>query len=227
MPHRKVFTLIELLVVVSLIVLLISMLMPVLGRARESARQAVCGSNVRQLANMLNSFAIDHQGNMPADAHGNWMWDVSIDTSDELTARNAGKWDLFYCPSNSEQNVVDLWDFNANYRVTGYFFTYRRSAGAMGTWAATQDFLGGSEWVGHVKSVDRPTENELVTDATIATGGNFTQVSGGWVKPHRTSHLDTDNTTPVGGNVGFLDGHVNWRPFSDMQLQFTPAEHWF
>ena len=47
---RKGFTLIELLVVIAIIGILAAMVFPVFARARESARKAVCLSNVKNIA---------------------------------------------------------------------------------------------------------------------------------------------------------------------------------
>ena len=58
---RRAFTLIELLVVVAIISMLISMMLPSLGSARESSRTANCGSNMRQLAIAAVTYAAENQ----------------------------------------------------------------------------------------------------------------------------------------------------------------------
>ncbi len=67
--RRKGFTLIELLVVIAIIGILAAMVFPVFARARESARKAVCLSNVKNIALAIQMYLADNNDTLPPGEH--------------------------------------------------------------------------------------------------------------------------------------------------------------
>lgn len=68
MQHRRsyntAFTLVELLVVIGIIAILIAILIPALGKAKQQAQITVCMSNMKQLQTAWLSYANEYKGNI-------------------------------------------------------------------------------------------------------------------------------------------------------------------
>jgi prepilin-type N-terminal cleavage/methylation domain-containing protein len=59
--RRDAFTLIELLVVIAIIAILVAILLPAIGKARETGRTVICTSNVKQIMLAFSSYATDYK----------------------------------------------------------------------------------------------------------------------------------------------------------------------
>lgn len=209
------FTLIELLTVIAIIGILAAILIPVVGRTREHARRAGCSSNVRQIGLALYLNAQENDGFLPVmDPSPPWTWDVSRDVLDALTD-NGNDRDIFYCPSGTANDADIYWDYPSHYRVTGYVLMIPGAGRVNPMWINTR--LDPDPYIYQGETI-HPTasQRELAADATISVGRNFSEIPGGGPSVvDRTNHLD--ESLPSGANIVFLDGHVEWRPFSAMR----------
>jgi len=63
--RKRAFTLVELLVVIGIIALLISILLPSLSKARESANRTACLSNIKQITLAFIMYTTENKGYFP------------------------------------------------------------------------------------------------------------------------------------------------------------------
>ncbi len=98
----KGFTLVELLVVIAIIALLMSILMPALGRARRQAQGVICLQRLHSWGVSFQMFADDHDGYFPKSQTGNaqdyWIVAMLPYIGGERDM-DSGTRELFFCPS--------------------------------------------------------------------------------------------------------------------------------
>ena len=98
MKRSRAFTLIELLVVISVIALLLSILMPALGRVKKQAQAVVCRSNLKQWGVIFSLYAQDNNDSFPQSERGDGVLDRDAYWMG-ATLPYYNVWDIRYCPS--------------------------------------------------------------------------------------------------------------------------------
>ena len=99
MRGRRFFSLIELLVVIAIIAILSSLLLPALGKARETARQSICFSNLKQIYGGAVMYSDDYDGYLTAGS--SFDYDLLI----------GGIGSLWFWQWNSPNGLISLASF--------------------------------------------------------------------------------------------------------------------
>ena len=213
------FTLVELLVVISIIALLLSILMPSLGRAREQARSVVCGGQLKQLVLGINLYATDNDGIVP-DYQAYSTYEPFIlfarlnnDKSTYLGALYSAGYgmdspDIFYCPSAKGSVVHPRIQFDddpsdgvcwfeywtpghSGWWITYSSYYYLPSRMAFGPFTGTSGYPGWQDRIGYRKLTKMRSGQAIISDTV------------GYCESY--AHY-----TRKGFNVGYADGSVRF-----------------
>ncbi|EIP96410.1 prepilin-type N-terminal cleavage/methylation domain-containing protein [Opitutaceae bacterium TAV1] len=204
-PHRA-FTLIELLTVIAIIGILAAIIIPTVGKVRESARSAHCISNLRSLQSAAMMATTDRKGKMPDRR----------DWKDSKTSHSIVSY--LSLPNLDENNWPETAPSplrcDSAYRLRPSDGGYRRTYGINHFACATYD--GGKEIPGDdsdtaktIDTVANPSQMAFFTDGAISATNLTTKDYWTYAKPSNASGSTPFNYAHKDGiNIVFVDGHV-------------------
>jgi prepilin-type N-terminal cleavage/methylation domain-containing protein/prepilin-type processing-associated H-X9-DG protein len=223
---RRAFTVPELLAVVAILVIIISILLPNLGQGREVAREAVCKSNLHQIAVASRNYGTD-TGYMPNAYTSNYI--VWVPSIYGYVNRDPN---IFYCPTAPPQakwagiQTGGGLPGGLGYRdnemriLINEFFSYGHNNG--GSADSSIPSLGVGDYVDLGEPPTRPNRgwNRI---AIVAAPSNFIMYGDSTVDGLWDHFIDEDYEDGAGRteypadrhrggcHLGFGDGHVEYQ----------------
>jgi prepilin-type N-terminal cleavage/methylation domain-containing protein/prepilin-type processing-associated H-X9-DG protein len=194
--RRRGFTLIELLVVIAIIGILAAMVFPVFARARESARKAVCLSNVKNIALAIQMYLADNNDTLPPSEHRQEVLDYFAGTPG---GGSGGDWCAF------QSNPYERWPVVMDEYVKNRDVWRCPSAKVEG---GAGWIIPGPDWLGYLKH----WEGQWGTGAgdSMVGGACFWSYPPGWGGDVTDSMLQGRMAVPEFGSVS---GNVENKAF--------------
>ena len=233
-PSHKGFTLIELLIVIGIIAILTAVLLGTFSGSSESARAARCLSNMKNIANAVQSYRMANGGYPPAESSESTKIDVSDGLSQAKTKyKEHPGWISWYSkdlyPSDSSQasscrtislysDVLDDYEYALSH---GAIYKYVGGNSSVYVCPAHKDKHAGTRWSYFMNPNYR--ENMKKADRTLLLGEIPFQGPGEWFPYGTEGNEETDaviqyENENIGANhksgknwvahVVFADGHV-------------------
>ncbi len=229
----RAFTLIELLVVISIVAILLSLLLPALGRTRVTTEIAVCTSNQRQVGLMTALYQTDNKLCFPLFLSSAGWLDARVMLV-PYGVSNPGSWGVssndpaFICPASKGKPTVD-WDGDPDMIYGGAYYSDANNTLGFNS-HLRPNFDSTSITIDKVTS---PSEVFWTIDATssrfdILYGQYFIQTYRHGGKPEADLAFTGSGNSPssAGAVAGMADGHaewVQWAKWRSWQLSgFTP-----
>jgi prepilin-type N-terminal cleavage/methylation domain-containing protein/prepilin-type processing-associated H-X9-DG protein len=227
--RQRAFTLKELLAVLFLLGLFATVGLAAMGGSRDRSIVAQCESNLRQFSMAVMIYGGENNDKLPSPfAGGAWAWDLPWAAGNLLNSYGA-PWQVMYCPGTasrfSPSDNFALYNYaSGGFHVIDYALTFGVNSlnpSNVNSSISPQSIPTGPA----LFPPPIPSKRVLLADATLTpagtTSGPWDSIQGGYAKRHTSAHLL--GPVPAGGNVAFLDTHVEWRPFSQMVLRTSPT----